>query len=194
MVKFCSNCGEKLDSSVKFCPNCGKEVFQNTDSQIETYADESTQKNILKKIFTTKGRLNRLRYFKYHFSLFLMFAILEFVIFFSLGFFHPVNEILTVILGLIAISIGIFNIVAQIMLAIRRLHDLNYSGWYYLLWLIFIMIASTTYKVADKTDNIYFLICSLIFDLLCLAFSLCMLFKKGTVGTNKYGADPLFTR
>ena len=193
-MNFCSNCGEKLDSSVKFCPNCGKEVFKNTDSQIETQMDENIQKSILKKIFTTKGRLNRLRYFKYHFSLFLILAILEFVIFFTFGFFNSVNKILTIILLLIAVFTCIFILVAQIMLAIRRLHDLNYSGWYYLLWLIFIMIASTTYKVADKTDNIYFLICSLIFDLLCLAFSLCMLFKKGTVGTNKYGADPLSIR
>ena len=52
----------------------------------------------------------------------------------------------------------------HIFLTIRRLHDLNRSGWYYLVLFV---------------------------PLVNVLFSLYLFFAPGTVGPNQYGADPL---
>ena len=119
---------------------------------------------MLKEIFTIKGRMNRLPYLKY--SIFLM------VIMFLISF---VAGILTVVLtgdielesNLYYILCFIFNLpltVGAFMMCIRRLHDLNRSGYFVLLTLV---------PIVNFVLEIY------------------LLFFRGTVGANDYGEDPL---
>lgn len=113
---------------------------------------------MLSEIFSVEGRLNRLRYFKYTMILFLISVAIRIVIGFSTEDFETAfdltqTKILTFIMG-----------VAQIMFAIRRLHDLNRSAWFLLITLIPVV-------------NIF--------------FPLYLFFAKGTVGSNRFGADPL---
>lgn len=54
--------------------------------------------------------------------------------------------------------------VANIMLIIQRCHDLNKSGWFYLV---------------------------LVIPVIGIIFALYLLFAKGTEGPNQYGPDPL---
>jgi len=61
--------------------------------------------------------------------------------------------------GLVMIASGILVAIQ----AIKRLHDINMSGWY---WLVFLI------PVAN------------------LIFGLYVIFKDGTPGPNKYGEDP----
>jgi len=61
--------------------------------------------------------------------------------------------------GLIMITCGVLVAIQ----AVKRLHDINMSGWY---WLIFFI------------------------PLVNLIFGLYMIFKDGTVGANQYGEDP----
>jgi len=49
-------------------------------------------------------------------------------------------------------------------ITVKRLHDIDMSGWYYFVFLI---------------------------PLINVIFGLILLFKKGTQGTNRYGEDPL---
>ena len=80
----------------------------------------------LNEVFKTNGRLNRLRYFKYQVILALASALISLV-------FGIVGQVL---FGdaenfLVMAPAGICSLVAGIggiMLAIRRLHDLNKSG------------------------------------------------------------------
>jgi len=75
--------------------------------------------------------------------------------------------VLAVILTSVDESITVLNIVAFAALSpitVKRLHDVDKPGWYYLLFLV---------------------------PLANLILGLYLLFKKGTQGTNKFGPDPL---
>ena len=119
---------------------------------------------MLKEIFTTKGRLNRLPYLKYTIILMVMMFLTSFV-----------AGILTFVLTgdmelegiLYYVLVFIFNLpftVGAFMTSIRRLHDLNRSGYFILLGFL---------PIVNFLLEIY------------------MLFFRGTVGANDYGEDPL---
>ena len=118
--------------------------------------------SILSKVFTTEGRLNRLRYLKYMIilaliaggSTFVMSSMATFLTGDPNGF---LVKSITAIWGLVA---GAGNV----MLMIRRLHDLGKSGWFALIALI---------------------------PAIGFIFSVYLFFAPGQVGRNQYGADPL---
>lgn len=117
---------------------------------------------MLNKIYTTEGRLNRLRYFMYS----VIWSLISSVIGFILGSIGGLlsNDPESV---LITVPVGIWSFVAgigSIMIAIRRLHDLNKSGWFLLISLI---------------------------PLINIIFVFYILLMPGTVGSNRYGEDPL---
>ena len=117
---------------------------------------------LLNKIYTTEGRLNRLRYFKYQIIWMLISAVVGAILGFIGGFLS--NDVQSL---LVIVPTGIFSFAAgigSIMLGIRRLHDLNKSGWFMLLLLV---------------------------PLINLVFALYVYLAPGQVGENQYGADPL---
>ena len=114
------------------------------------------------QVFTTVGRLNRLRYIKYQVLFTLFSAVIGFALGFVGGFLSGNPESL-----LVTVPTGIWSLVVSvggIMLSIRRLHDLDKSGWFLLLGLV---------------------------PLVNVIFMLYMWLAPGTVGANRYGADPL---
>jgi len=117
---------------------------------------------IAEMFFSTKKRLNRLRYFKRTLALGLIFLGISL----SLGMLSPDTsaEEVSLVGLLLYLVIAAAILVSTIMLSIRRLHDINMSGWLVLLSLI------------PFVDAI---------------FQLFLLFKKGTDGDNDYGPDPL---
>ena len=117
---------------------------------------------ILQKIYTTQGRLNRLRFLKYHVLWTLLSAAVGFLLVFFLGFLtiDPKSFLVTVPTGIWSFVTGVGNI----MIATRRLHDLDKSGWWLLLMLVpFVNVILELY----------------------------ILLMPGTAGWNRYGADPL---
>lgn len=112
---------------------------------------------IKEMFFSTDKRLNRLRYLKRSVAL-LPIAIILNVAANSLGD----NPSLLYLLFLLAVIVAV--VVSCFMLNIRRLHDMNMTGWLSVLGLI---------PIVD------------------IVFELVLLFKKGTDGDNKYGSDPL---
>lgn len=117
---------------------------------------------MLNKIYTTEGRLNRLRYFIYSIAWSLISSVVGFILGSIGGLLSSDPESVLVI-----VPVGIWSFVAgigSIMIAIRRLHDLNKSGWFLLIGLI---------------------------PLVNMIFMLYILLIPGTVGDNQYGEDPL---
>ncbi len=117
---------------------------------------------LLNEIYKTEGRLNRLRYLKYQVIWAIISAVIGFVLGFAGGLLTSNPESL-----LIVVPTGIWSFVAGIggiMLSIRRLHDLDRSGYFLLLALI---------------------------PLVNVILALYIWLMPGTVGYNKYGADPL---
>ena len=118
--------------------------------------------DIFKEIFTTDGRLNRLRYIKYMLTLALIAGTATFVTSSMATFLtgNPTGTLVNVITGIWALIAGAGNV----MLMIRRLHDLNRIGWV-AIWAFVPVIG--------------------------FIFSIYLFCAKGTVGWNRYGADPL---
>lgn len=111
---------------------------------------------------TWHKRLNRMRYFKRVMALGLLGTILAFVI--AIATMEPSGRDISTT-GYVLMTIMFIALVpSHFMLMIRRLHDLNRTGWLSLLSLV---------PVVDAI------------------FSLYLLFAPGTVGANNYGADPI---
>ena len=117
---------------------------------------------MLEKIFTTQGRLNRLPYLKYFLGLLLVSILLNAVLTFVFTILTGSAE--GTLFNIISVILAVPVSVASIMCAIRRLHDLNRSGWFVILALIPFV--------------------NVLFEIYLLCF-------RGTQGVNKYGADPL---
>ena len=118
--------------------------------------------DIFNEIFTTEGRLNRLRYLKYMVILALTLGTAKFITSCMATFLtgDPNGTLVMMLTLMWALIAGAGNV----MLIIRRLHDLGQSGYFIILTFIpFINIVFSAY-----------LFCA-----------------KGTEGWNQYGADPL---
>ena len=136
---FCSKCGKQIADDVKFCPNCGNAVNgtkpnNGTGEKVKGFfAEMQARANDQKgpepvdfvkaiKLFflyalNFKGRSSRSEYWWGA-----LFNVL-------LSFILPVIPIIGGLLSLVLIVPGC-------ALAIRRIHDIVKSGWYYLMGLI----------------------------------------------------------
>ena len=118
----------------------------------------------LRMLFHTKGRVNRLPYF-IHFVvtssiLALSFIALPYII-------STYDGIIKDVLIAVAIVVFVVCFISEICISIRRLHDLNLSGFHYL-------------KMLIPFYNFY--------------FNLLLFLYEGTPGPNNYGDDPLGNR
>ena len=118
--------------------------------------------SIFNEIFRTDGRLNRLRYLKYMILLALVSGISTFVMSSMLTFFTGNHESPAVML--VTLMWALIAGAGNVMLMIRRLHDLGKNGMF---WLVALIPA------------------------VGLIFSIYLFCAPGQVGWNQYGADPL---
>ena len=173
-MKYCKNCGEKSENNIKFCPNCGKSNFIESDDS-NCYAPK---KSFWSKAFSINGRLNRSKYFTYGLAVIgLMFLS---AIPFGIMLKTPMEGFGIAIYVIILIA----TIISSITIKIRRFHDLNFTGWLMIPYVILLTLGN----MAHTEEEI------LIFSVPAIIVELFLLFKKGTTGTNKYGEDPLRTK
>jgi uncharacterized membrane protein YhaH (DUF805 family) len=125
--------------------------------------------DIFKIYFSPEGRIARLPYFLYNLGLGVLSAII------SLGLNAleknsataveaNQTDLILLIAAILAIVIFIAMAVAGFILVIKRLHDLDRSGWLSLIGLI---------------------------PLVNIIFGLYLLFAKGTPGPNRFGPPPV---
>lgn len=107
-------------------------------------------------LFSTEGRANRSWYF-WHILLDDLAIFTAVMLFIVLGFVNP----LFVLPG---IGVALAGAWSAICITVKRLHDLDRSGWHLLLFMV-------------PLYNVY--------------LALVLLFKKGTEGQNQFGSDPL---
>ena len=126
--------------------------------------------NLEEKYFSTEGRLNRKPFI--HYIIFLIVISLAFIgIITLLGLASALSiaifgeNVIPILLILVASLILIILFLPLNFLMIRRLHDLNFSGW----WIIFPIVFPFGYFI----------------------FILYLILAKGTNGPNKYGENPL---
>lgn len=124
--------------------------------------------NCFRSYFNFKGRSSRQEY-------------ISFII---------INPILLLIIERFTLIASIFHviIIPEITVSIRRLHDVNYSGWLIIALPLFFIIALVfTYCIGVGIGMVIGMLGMIYY----LALSILMIFYKGDVGENQFGNDPL---
>lgn len=133
--------------------------------------------NTFWRVFEIKSRSNRKEYI-----IFCILSILaSYLVAHTTLSFKSYNRIIS----LLVFVCCLLNLIPYSTLTIRRLHDCNLKGWWYLM-IIPLSVISVFIEVKMKQD-IWFKIVMLY--LMLLHFFLVL--KKGTRGSNKYGEEPV---
>lgn len=148
--------------SAQAAPKAGKKFLNLGEGLNLLFKDSSADKEAVFKelFFTSKGRLNRKSYIYRNFFLSFVLNIIRIILAVLAAYIDALELLFT---GLLYV-LGIFGFVAGIMMLERRLHDLDKSGWWMLLFCV---------------------------PLVNILFYIYILFFKGTEGPNQYGEDPL---
>lgn len=160
-----TNAGGEGDTdaySAQSAPKAGKKFLNLGEGLNLLFKDSSADKEAVFKelFFTSKGRLNRKSYIYRSLFLSLVLCVVQGVLTFATN----TIDALELLFAVVAFGFSLFSFVSNIMMDVRRLHDLDLSGWWMLLMLV---------------------------PLVNIFFALYMLFFKGTDGPNQYGDDPL---
>ena len=144
-----------------------------------------------KKFVTIKGRASRSEYWWFALFNVLVAFILEFCIGFIAGFLVWDDVFYTMIAKNGSNILFLVMLLPSICVAVRRLHDIDRRGWWLLLSPLFIII----YLFLDLLANIFLFgtlsIISIVVPVAGGLIFLIFLCKKGTVGDNRFGKDPL---
>lgn len=159
--RFCPKCGSELTANTNFCEYCGFQVAGAAGPGYATASQypnsgglsfaESVRVCLAQKFAVCRGRASRSEYWW-----FFLFNILLSAAYGAISLIPVIN-----IIGFIAL---IVFCIPSFCVGIRRLHDLNASGWFCLIWLI---------------------------PLVGSIFMLIWFCQKGTTGPNRFGPDPL---
>lgn len=160
-----TNVGGEADTdaySAQAAPKAGKKFLNLGEGLNLLFKDSSADKEAVFKelFFTSKGRLNRKSYIYRSIFLSLVLSVIQAVLTFASNTIGALELLFAVLL----LVLGIFGVVASIMMLARRLHDLDKSGW----WMLLLCV-----------------------PLINLFFAIYFYFFKGTEGPNQYGDDPL---
>lgn len=159
-------------------------VESNNDSfaNNEVTEKKSGFEEVKADYFSYKGRLNREKFVVRTFSSTIIFGFVILVCYSIsnlIGIINLKNNLMTYLL------LGAFFaiwLLANVSLGVRRAHDLNRSGKWYL-WVVAFFITILLHL------NSYTMISLSIDVIIALFFIYCYCFYKGTVGENKYGKD-----
>tara|TARA_R110000868_G_scaffold18267_1_gene80747 strand:+ start:328 stop:789 length:462 start_codon:yes stop_codon:yes gene_type:complete len=140
---------------------------------------------ITQKHFKFQGRASRKELWLFVICFELLILILK-GIFFILSILASSGYILKDTSFLLKLSINslflIFFTIPLITVFVRRFHDLNFSGWWYLFFTTLISLGFST--VGKNVDKLFYV------SIAFLIIFIILMFRKGTPGSNKYGEPP----
>ena len=195
---YCTQCGRAFTDTERFCPSCGTpnqtardipraEPGRAVEAQVY-YGDRTTQQRgfidnflyVLKNALNFSGRAPRREFWLFVLASWLFGMCLS------------------------VISVGIlFNLwlivhfFASLSVAVRRLHDVGKSGWWYLLCMIpslgvYLALLTVVAGVATGRAEMGFVFVGiLLVSLVVILYMLYLFIKRGDDGPNQYGPDPL---
>ena len=114
-------------------------------------------KNYFLKWNDFKSRIPRSEYWWGLLSIYVITFSLGYIVGFIVGYFGTMLGFsfssITIFLNVLLISWSIFTIIAGLSLVARRLHDVNRSGWWYLIVFTIIGIFVVLYWLCKKGDE-----------------------------------------
>lgn len=151
------------------------------------------QKALTKLLFSFKGRINRKKYFSVFISIIFICLAIEVLIPPS---FEKIDEDLTFVGAFgffVYLSLQIIFTYIEIAVDVKRLHDLNKSGWFCLFGAIPGTIITILNMAVNAPDALPNRLQALYWgsSVIALIYLIILLFTKGTEGENQFGQDPL---
>lgn len=123
LTPACPRCGATVDPSSRFCTNCGGEIYPTIP--VRSHADRTGTRESKWGFPKPSGRFSRPQFAFFCFIPILVTVVLAGMLNYGQSFFF------VAIAGLITwVPLQIYLVIVA---GIRRLHDLNHSGWYVLL-------------------------------------------------------------
>lgn len=136
-MRACPKCGQRIPISQRYCPYCRH--MKNIPLPLDSYAlgfIENFKNCVVYKYADFEGRASRGEYWRFMLSYQLIVAIILFICA-AISCVTPVSGTTGVALGLVALFIlSIGFIIPGVAVAVRRLHDVGWSGWPVLLVLV----------------------------------------------------------
>ena len=155
-------------------------------------------KEYLKFCITFKGRINRKVFLLYQlwFGSCLLFSYLLKTILLPENYTPPISiSILSSILSIVFLfPLIVITFIGILSCCIKRSHDLNLSGWWYIIFTIALEVVIDDNRSSRLSGLLPFPIASgitLIVFLITTTLYVSLIFIKGTTSKNKYGPDPL---
>ena len=183
-----SRCGYELEAGDMFCPSCGAKVECPTQLDSTASTDPCPTKGPGKKLTAMRATRSN---FWWAAATFFLLNILYFIV--SGGDLDISNVSLSRRMFLTVLGyVNLFAYAYFIKTSVRRLHDMNRSGWWILPSVVFTLVATITTVVSavSGSDNAIFSVCDVCATIANLAAVVWLGFAKGTQGPNKYGPDP----
>lgn len=168
--------------ATKFLFDCGKVKIKNFFG--DDFMSYQQDNGIMENFFRRDGRLNRWRYFK-------RFMILNFVaVTISLiGIFFlndPKSDDFTVSQIIYVEFITLVEMIPQFCIMSRRLHDMDNDET-----IAILIVVLCIFSIVDNHLSILSNYITFALGIIQFLFTIYVLFGKGTIGKNEYGADPL---
>lgn len=144
---FCHQCGSENDDSVRFCEECGSSQVGRTVSQSGGMVSFTEAISLaFNNYLNFNGRATRAEFWWFFLFTTLLSLVTQAIdTFSSIGILNLISSLIVLIPSL---SVGV-----------RRLHDINKSGWWLLLWFAIIIgwIVLLIWQVrpSDKGTNQY---------------------------------------
>lgn len=148
------------------------------------------------KFFSTQGRLNRKRYFLRG----LIIGLIQAIVLGLNNIFLRLNENTEITIYFFLFFLFVVSMVSHITLIIRRAHDVNKKGQWSISFVFqyIYLLSGALLSLAIKLEwwTLFDYVMLFYYDLSWITifstpFALYLLFKKGTVGANRFGVDPL---
>jgi len=213
-MPLCSKCEKEIADDVELCEDCQnsrpdtEEQIEEQETSLESPEEEKcvAAQSIVedlslwgyfikcyKRFKDFSGRARRKEYLS-----FVLFYILAYIGLSIIGFLVRQPNI--------AMIYVLVSIVPYLAVTIRRLHDIDRSGWTVLFYVIPLIAfigalvwATLTFDIVVLIDpsfidaipsSLIALLVSLVLYIAACIYLLCLMLKRGNIGANKYGEDP----
>lgn len=195
---ICQKCNNSLADEAKFCGICGSAVEQPLlESIISAEISDQIESELLPMVsfpeaikrgfnnyFVFRGRATRAEFWWWW-----LFS-------FAVQIVGSIVDAVTGLPGILGTLLGLALVIPSLSVTVRRLHDINKSGWWLLLWFVPLAIAiiiTLVSWIADLHDWAFYgtaIAILIVFGLIIAVLFIYWIVRQGDDGSNKYGQDP----